>query len=218
MQDRQDAIKLSARTYFTGNPCINGHVAPRTTSEGKCCVCLWLSWEKVRRKQGAKPFQPNMARRIAQQAGERYFNGRPCARGHSGLRWTHNSGCVECSTKAARDFHSSEEGKAYTRLWRAANSDAVGEHNRNQKAKRRGAAGRHTAEDIRNILGKQKYKCAECKASVRLKAKRQVDHIIPIARGGTNWPSNLQILCAPCNMSKGAKHPIDFARSKGRLL
>lgn len=31
-----------------------------------------------------------------------------------------------------------------------------------------------------------------------------VDHVEPISRGGTNAPENLQILCAPCNLAKGA--------------
>lgn len=32
-----------------------------------------------------------------------------------------------------------------------------------------------------------------------------VDHIVPVARGGANDPSNYQALCARCNKSKGAK-------------
>lgn len=32
----------------------------------------------------------------------------------------------------------------------------------------------------------------------------QVDHVVPLARGGTNDFANLQVLCASCNNSKGA--------------
>jgi 5-methylcytosine-specific restriction endonuclease McrA len=32
-----------------------------------------------------------------------------------------------------------------------------------------------------------------------------VDHIIPIARGGTHARTNLQVLCRACNSAKGAR-------------
>jgi 5-methylcytosine-specific restriction endonuclease McrA len=31
----------------------------------------------------------------------------------------------------------------------------------------------------------------------------QYDHVIPVARGGSNEVDNLQILCATCNRKKG---------------
>lgn len=30
------------------------------------------------------------------------------------------------------------------------------------------------------------------------------DHIISLVRGGTNHPSNIQLMCLPCNASKGS--------------
>jgi 5-methylcytosine-specific restriction endonuclease McrA len=50
------------------------------------------------------------------------------------------------------------------------------------------------------------------------KKNRHIDHIQPVARAGTNDRSNLQLLCQPCNSSKGARDPIVFAQSIGRLL
>lgn len=36
-----------------------------------------------------------------------------------------------------------------------------------------------------------------------------VDHVKPLARGGWHCLSNLRPACAPCNLSKGAKWPLD---------
>lgn len=45
-----------------------------------------------------------------------------------------------------------------------------------------------------------------------------VDHIQPLALGGSNDKTNLQLLCPTCNTKKSAKHPIDFMQSRGLLL
>lgn len=84
------------------------------------------------------------------------------------------------------------------------------------RAKIKGNGGRHTVKDIAHILSQQKYKCIYCFTVIR--DAYEVDHIMPIALGGSNWPSNLQCTCRCCNRSKGAKHPFDFAKEKGRLL
>jgi len=42
--------------------------------------------------------------------------------------------------------------------------------------------------------------CPEC----GVVAKMTVDHIVPIAQGGTNEPGNLRWMCLPCNVKKGA--------------
>ncbi len=34
-----------------------------------------------------------------------------------------------------------------------------------------------------------------------------LDHVKPLARGGSNWPANLRPACTPCNSRKGAKWP-----------
>lgn len=37
-----------------------------------------------------------------------------------------------------------------------------------------------------------------------------VDHIIPLSRGGTDTPENLQCTCNSCNWLKGNKMPHEF--------
>lgn len=58
--------------------------------------------------------------------------------------------------------------------------------------------------------------CAYC--SIRLTPKTvTVDHVIPLSRGGTNWPANLVPSCAHCNKVKHNKRqlPVWLASSGG---
>ena len=51
------------------------------------------------------------------------------------------------------------------------------------------------------ILERDRFTCQECGATDAL----QIDHIHPRIKGGTNHPTNLQVLCQPCNARKGAR-------------
>lgn len=86
-----------------------------------------------------------------------------------------------------------------------------------RRARLLAAPGEHTAADLAEILQAQGHRCAYCRADLK-RAKKHVDHIVPLARGGSNGRANLQYLCAPCNQSKSARDPADFARSIGLLV
>lgn len=83
------------------------------------------------------------------------------------------------------------------------------------------AEGSHTVEEIQEIFKSQNKKCAYfwmCGQKFKLFSEGEVDHIIPISKGGTDDRRNLQILCYSCNRKKCATDQIDFMRAKGRLL
>lgn len=63
------------------------------------------------------------------------------------------------------------------------------------------APGKYTKEDVAQLKQKFNYKCACCGRS-ESDVQLTVDHIIPLARGGTNYLDNLQILCKSCNSRK----------------
>lgn len=48
------------------------------------------------------------------------------------------------------------------------------------------------------------YRCARCGRGERDRQAVHIDHIVPVARGGGNHVDNLQVLCAACNLAKGA--------------
>jgi 5-methylcytosine-specific restriction endonuclease McrA len=60
---------------------------------------------------------------------------------------------------------------------------------------------------LRSLLyERQGGKCLWCLRETELH-KMHLDHIMPRSLGGTDLPINMQLLCAPCNMAKGAKAP-----------
>lgn len=62
-----------------------------------------------------------------------------------------------------------------------------------------GASGR----EIANLFMRYQGKCIVCFSPDRI----EVDHFMPLHLNGSNDPSNLQLLCKTCNLSKGKKHP-----------
>lgn len=78
------------------------------------------------------------------------------------------------------------------------------------------AEGSHTADDIENLLALQRNNCATCRQA--LPKAYHVDHIEPLAKGGSNGKTNLQILCPTCNLTKGCRDPLEFMQSRGFLL
>jgi len=64
--------------------------------------------------------------------------------------------------------------------------------------------GRFTIADIRTLERKQRGLCA-CGCGRHLDLGYHIDHIVPRAKGGTHWPSNLQLLAPICNLRKCAK-------------
>lgn len=77
-----------------------------------------------------------------------------------------------------------------------------------RRARAHHAEGSFTIADIRALAATQKNLCAYC--TTPLGVDRHIDHIIPLARGGSNWPSNLCLACPWCNFHKHAKTGDEF--------
>jgi 5-methylcytosine-specific restriction endonuclease McrA len=86
----------------------------------------------------------------------------------------------------------------------------------NRRARRRAVGGSHTIEQIQELHRKQRGLCVACRCSLADGFHR--DHVTPLAAGGSNDISNIQLLCPDCNRSKNARHPVEFMQSRGFLL
>jgi 5-methylcytosine-specific restriction endonuclease McrA len=63
--------------------------------------------------------------------------------------------------------------------------------------------GWYTGEDVQRKISEQRGMCGICFKP--LLPDFHVDHIVPIARGGSNTAGNIQVVHAKCNLRKGAK-------------
>jgi 5-methylcytosine-specific restriction endonuclease McrA len=148
---------------------------------------------------------------------KKYYDKDPAKIRDRGMAWREKNPDKEKSrTKIYRDGNRDKVRTAVAN-WAKKNPLKRSVHEAGRRARKRAVGGSHTAQDILNIYEMQSGRCAYCR--VKLKNKYHVDHIIPLAKGGSNDRQNLQILCGPkCNCAKGAKDPLDFARELGRLL
>lgn len=62
-----------------------------------------------------------------------------------------------------------------------------------------------TKELRRQIMIRDHYTCQICGKYMPDEVGLQIDHIIPVSKGGKTVPSNLQVLCDKCNRRKSAK-------------
>ncbi|HET6494558.1 MAG TPA: HNH endonuclease [Thermoleophilia bacterium] len=101
-----------------------------------------------------------------------------------------------------------DEAVACNRRYRAAHRDEYQAYARNRKARNLAAPGTHTADDVQEQHERQRGRCFWCHEKL---TEYHVDHVIPLAGGGGNGIENIVVSCPRCNLSKGAKHPTDWA-------
>lgn len=82
--------------------------------------------------------------------------------------------------------------------------------------KREKWSSRYVSADTRaQVLARDAHSCRACGSQTNL----EIDHIVPISRGGTGAADNLQVLCRSCNRAKrarlAAEQPATQMRSNG---
>lgn len=211
---RAEAIAKGLKRFFPGSRCRRmGHLSERLVTSGNCVTCHALAGEayakahpeksraKTQRYREAHPERP-LAYRIANK--EKLDVQRKA--------WKQaNPDKVRANV---RKWFAANPGAV--QRWRKANPEAYRAQTQTRHARMANAEGRHTAADLKDLLKQQNGRCGYCRKSI--KTTYTVDHIQPLSRGGTNWISNIQLLCLSCNASKQDADPLEFARRLGRLV
>lgn len=233
---RKAAKESGSPYYCTGNPCSRGHVCRRNTKSGRCRLCdivLSAGFRKERPEYSAgynKKYYEKNKQNLIDRAKNYYEENKHWLKDKKRDHYFANKEKYNLAGKKHyqeniekyREYNLKyredrlEELRKKDREWYKANPEIVKQRNRNCKARRKGAEGKFTNDDVKNIFNRQKGKCINCLKNIA--KEYHVDHVIPIKLGGTNWPNNLQLLCPTCNLKKNAKHPIKWAQEQGRLL
>lgn len=135
-----------------------------------------------------------------------YTANSPCNKGHLSERYVSDNRCIECN-RLRRLAQTRRDPKGHSRrnaAWVKANPEFHRAQQATRRARKKGNGGKHTQADINRIYAEQEGRCKVCAADF-LETGYHVDHVVPLAAGGSNGPENLQLLCPTCNVRKGAK-------------
>jgi len=215
---RKQAKELGLTRYFTGNPCIHGHISEKMTSTATCKKCMEIYVQKNKEKIKLKRHLKHKENRLEVNRKNLIYriNNREKINNRSKEYVRLNKEKIKESRRLYY-IQNNERIRSRIKTWVQNNRDKVRISSSRKKAKRRGClVGTFYKKEIELMIVNQKYKCINCKTSI--KEKYHIDHIIPISLGGSNYISNIQILCPPCNLKKNAKDPIVWAQENGRLL
>lgn len=115
---------------------------------------------------------------------------------------------------SSRRFRRNHPGY-YTQYWkdyRIKNREYVASLNLKHKIIRRGACIGDSAVGplIAQWRREPRFECSYCRNEFSTREHLQVDHIIPISRGGKHTVDNVCRACKRCNLSKNSKTPEEF--------
>lgn len=135
-----------------------------------------------------------------------YFNGIPCVNGHAAKRLVVNHGCKQCAA---------ERQKAARPLNRERSRQQKKISNGQRRVRLRGTPDpvRATINDVENIMEFQGRRCVYCDCTLDGREVHN-DHIVPVSKGGSNRPCNIQKLCARCNLDKWTRDAREFVSAK----
>jgi 5-methylcytosine-specific restriction endonuclease McrA len=186
---RSLAQQNQEKTYH-GRPCKTCGATLRYTIQGACVLCH------------RKYYRTSKGKEVRRKANQKYCQ---------------SPDGKDTNRKGVRKYDQTSTGKEVRRKYRqtiqgkASRSIAV----RKNKLKRKNVEGSYTVSewiDLKNKYGNQCLCCARHESE--LESVLEQDHVIPLSKGGSNWISNIQPLCADCNGMGGKGTKIIDYRTK----
>lgn len=191
------AAKAAGLThYFTGKPCKRGNHIDRRYVASFCCVTCAREKERdsYRLEAGCSP------RKLGQdpEYQKKYYAARKERRKAESREW-YRRNAETALTKQ----------KAYVVKRYRENPEAIRLIGRRSAAKRREVIAEVFVEvvDPRVVFERDSGTCGICGRPVDPSEKWEVDHIVPISRGGHHAYDNVQLAHLACNRSKSNKMP-----------
>lgn len=192
---RKEALVTGEKQYYTGRPCARGHFSNRLASTRQCLQCVASSSARWRAENPAIMRAIKRAWRVANPTKVKAYK-------IASYQRNREANLKRMAIYAADNVPARRVSR---KRWEERHPEQVKAIRQRIRSQRRGAEGAFTAGDVMNLYTQQEAHCAACGCS--LKDGYHIDHIRPLARGGSNFVDNIQLLCPRCNFSKGAKMP-----------
>ena len=180
--NRKEAQKLGIKYYFTGQPCIRGHLVLRKT-KGSCVECLQEDWVKDNANRSKKP-----KTEASKAAGKRYYE--------------KNKEAV----KARANARSKDEINQYRKKHKEKNPDYYKALTSVRKRRHRDATPKWITTGHKLAMRQLYLQAMEL---TKLTGERYVvDHIVPLisdAVCGLHVPWNLRVITQEENLRKSNK-------------
>lgn len=90
-----------------------------------------------------------------------------------------------------------EKRNIHSRKWEKKNPLKIKTIQHNRRGRKQSAAGHHETKQLQDRLDYYGNCCWMCGGIATA-----VDHVKPLAKGGSNWPANLRPACSTCNSRK----------------
>lgn len=217
---RPQARKAEAKYYVSERwPCQYGHTPSiRLVSNGGCIACNkeWRAENAEAIRVQRKGFWEENRERLCEALRARYAANPEPYKAAAKKNAAENPERKRATDKAWRESHS-EYLAGYYLAWARANPDKMASKAHKRRAAKLGFTEHFTPRDVQEIFILQRGRCALC--CKRLKTIEARDHIIALAKGGSNDRRNIQLTHKSCNSKKGARDQMEFMRSEfGKLL